>query len=88
MDFLAVAQRGLQHILPLERSLLPREADSCGPAVTKTRPVMRASMSTFASFMSRACIVILRPPICAEYTSAPSIVMMNVFGVSLPSTPA
>ena len=27
---------------------------SCGPAVTKTRPVMRASISTFASFMSLA----------------------------------
>ena len=33
-------------------------------------------------------LVILGPPICAEYTSAPSIVITKVCGVSLPSTPA
>ena len=54
---------------------------SCGPAVTMTRAVMRASMIARASFMSLACTSwSLRPPICAEYTSAPSIVMTNVCG--------
>ena len=62
VDFLAVAQRGLPHILRAAngRSLHVKPT-SCGPAVTLTRPVMRASMSAFASFMSLACdFVVLR----------------------------
>ena len=52
-----------------------------GLALICVGAILAFAVTAHASFMSLACTSwSFGPPICAEYTSAPSIVMMKVFG--------